>query len=72
MSRLAKQIEEQLIQQNPELRAKGLRPEVVWVHESRVAEFEEAWRRQVEAIRAGDEEADIMDWVEAVSDWPKD
>jgi hypothetical protein len=66
MSRLTKKIEEQLIHESPELRAKGLRPEVVWVHESRIAELEEAWRRQVEAICAGDEEADIMDWVEAV------
>ena len=57
---------------NPDLRAKGLRPEVIWVHDTEAADFEEAWRRQVEAIRASAEEAEIMDWVEAVSDWPKD
>ena len=72
MSRLPQSIEEQLIEDNPELRAKGLRPEVIWVHESKTAEFEEAWRRRIEAIRASDEEAEIMDWIEAVSDWPKD
>lgn len=72
MPRLAKKIEEQLLEANPDLRAQGLRPEVIWVYDPDAPEFKEAWRRQVEAIRKSDEETEIMDWVEAVSDWPRD
>lgn len=72
MPRLAKHIEEQLLAENPELRAQGLRPVVNWVYDESSPEFQEALDRQLEAIRNSPEEAEILDWIEQVADWPKD
>ena len=72
MPRLAKHIEEQLLAEHPELRAQGLRPVVSWVYDESSPEFQEALDRQLEAIRNNPEEAEILDWIEQVADWPKD
>ena len=72
MPRSTKNIEEQLLAENPDLRAEGLRPEVVWVKDGEDCEFEEAWKRQIRAINESPEEREILDWIERVADWPKD
>lgn len=72
MPRPAKHIEEQLLAENPELRDQGLRPVVNWVYDRESPEFEEAWRRQMQAINESPEEQEILDWIERVTDWPKD
>ncbi|MBA3517171.1 MAG: antitoxin MazE family protein [Rhizobiales bacterium] len=72
MSRLAKSIEEQLLAENPELRAKGLRPILVWVPDTDEPGFEEELRRDFEAIRSSAGETEILDWIEQVADWPRD
>lgn len=72
MPKLAKHIEDQLLAENPEFRAKGLRPTVVWVQDTDEQDFRQAWDRQMEAICDSPEEAKILDWIEAVYEWPKD
>lgn len=72
MSRPAKHIEEQLLAEHPELRARGFRPDVVWVRDGEDSEYDEAWRRQIQAINNSPEEKEILDWIERVADWPKD
>lgn len=72
MPRLAKHIEEQLLAEHPELKAEGLRPEVVWVHDPQSSEFQEALHRQIEAINRSPEEAELRTWIEQVSDWSAD
>ena len=72
MSRLAKKIEEQLLNENPDRKAKGLRPVVLWIPDTDGPAFEEELRLDFEAIRNSPEEQEIMDWIEQVADWPKD
>ena len=72
MPRLAKQIEEQLFQENPEKKAQGLRPVVMWVPDMESPDLQDQIRRDIEAIRNNPGEAEIMDWIEKVADWPKD
>ncbi|HEX9906609.1 MAG TPA: antitoxin MazE family protein [Propylenella sp.] len=72
MSRLAKHIEEELLRENPALRAKGLRPEVRWVPDTTSPEFKSEIERELELIRQSPEEQEILDWIERVADWPKD
>jgi hypothetical protein len=72
MPRLAKKLEEELLNDNPELRAEGLRPVVIWVPDTDTPEFQESLRQEIEAIRDSSEEQEILDWLEQVSDWPKD
>ena len=72
MPRLAKKIEEQLIQENPDLRAKGLRPRVIWVPDTENPAFAEEARRQSLLAAESPGEREILDWIEAVYEWPKD
>ena len=72
MPRLAKALEEQLLKNDPDLRAQGLRPELIWVHDPDAPVFRDAMRRQIEAINPSPDEAEIMDLTERVSDWPND
>ena len=50
------------------LRAAGLRPVQVWVPDTRDPEFVAECRRQSLATRDDPQEAEILDWIEAVSD----
>lgn len=50
------------------LRASGLRPVQVWVPDTRDPEFIEECRRQSLASRDDPQEAEILGWIEAVSD----
>jgi hypothetical protein len=72
MPRLAKKIEEQLLNENPDLKAEGLRPVVFWVPDTDSPEFQESLRCQLESIRTSPEEQEILDWIEQVYDWPQD
>lgn len=72
MPRLAKTLEEQLLRENPDLRAQGLRPELIWVHDPDAPAFKEAMRRQIEAINNSPDEAEIMEFIERANDWPED
>jgi hypothetical protein len=72
MPKLSKKIEKQLLEENPDLRAQGLRPRVVWVPDTEAPGFEEELRRDFEAIRNSPGEKEILDWIEQVADWPKD
>jgi len=72
MPRPAKKIEDQLLNEHPELRAKGLRPEIPWVPDTDSAEFKAAIERELELIRQSPEEQEILNWAEQVADWPKD
>jgi len=54
------------------LRAQGLRPIQIWVPDTSAPGFADEARRQSLAIRDSPDEAEIMDWLEAVSAWPDD
>ena len=72
MGHLAKEIEEQLLNEYPELRNRGLRPFVIWGPDTRASGFEVELKQDFEAIRNSPQEREILDWIEQVSDWPKD
>lgn len=72
MPRLAKKIEEQLLNENPDLKARGLRPIVLWGPDTEAPGFEDELRRDFEAIRNSPEEEEILDFIEKVGDWPRD
>lgn len=72
MQNLSKKIEDQLLRENPEMRAKGLRPKVVWVVDTEAPAFQEEIERQLAAIRNSPSEKEVLDWAEQVADWPKD
>jgi hypothetical protein len=72
MPRPAKNIEEQLLDQHPELKARGLRPLVLWGPDTRDPAFNEELRQDFEAIRKSLQEEAVLNWIEQVSDWPKD
>ena len=72
MPRLAKKIEEQLLSENPQLRAEGLRPIVLWVPDTDAPGFAEEMRRQSLLAAASEGEREIHDWIEAVYEWPRD
>jgi hypothetical protein len=72
MPKLSKSIEDQLFRENPEMRAKGLRPEVVWVTDTEAPGFRDDLERQIEAIRNSPGEKEVLDWIEKVGDWPRD
>ena len=64
MPRLAKKLEEQLLNENPELRAQGLRPALIWVPNTDAPEFEEALRRQVEAIKNSPDNEAVLAFID--------
>lgn len=72
MPKLSKTVEDQLYREHPEMRAKGLRPKVVWVPDTETPEFRDELNRQLVAIRNSPGEKEILDWIEQVADWPKD
>lgn len=72
MPRLAKTIEEQLLKEHPEMKAQGLRPVVMWVPDTEAPGFAEEMRRQSILAANSPGEAEVLDWVEAVYEWPKD
>jgi len=54
------------------MRAAGLRPVQIWVPDTRAPDFVEKCRAQARAVAAHDPGGDeIMDWIEALTDWPE-
>ena len=54
------------------MRAKGMRPVQRWAYDTKSPEFQKELEKELEAIRNSPEEQEILDWIEAVYDWPKD
>lgn len=54
------------------LREGGLRPIQIWVPDTRAPEFAAEARRQSQAVAAADAEDGIMEWLQAVSVFPRD
>jgi len=52
------------------LRKQGLKPVQIWVPDQRAAGFDEALRRQVEALDLSDERG-ALEFVAEVAEWPK-
>ena len=50
------------------LRAAGLRPVQMWVHDTRNPGFAEECRRQSLALKNDPQEKEVMDWIESVAD----
>lgn len=72
MPRRAKPIGEQPYNGNPELNAQGFRPVDVWVPDPDAPGFAEEMRRQSLLAAQSEGEREILDWIEAAYDWPKD
>ncbi len=72
MAKLSKRLEDELFRENPEMREKGLRPEIVWVPDTEAPGFREGLNRQLAAIRNSPGEKELLDWMEKVADWPTD
>jgi hypothetical protein len=54
------------------MRAAGLRPVQIWVPDTRAPDFVDKCRAQALAVAAHDPGgAEIMDWIEAVHEWPE-
>jgi hypothetical protein len=72
MPRLAKKMEEQLLNENPDLRDQGLVPVLIWLPDPGAPGLaEEAREQSLRAARSpGEKEA--IDFIEAVADWPAD
>lgn len=54
------------------MRAKGLRPVTLWVPDTRTDTFREQAAREARAVAASEEEADVMAFLESVTEWPPD
>lgn len=54
------------------MRAQGLRPVQAWVYDTSSPRFKEEIQRELAAIRNSAEEQEILEWIEAVYEWPAD
>ena len=54
------------------MRAKGLRPVQLWLPDTSAPGFAEEMRRQSLLAAASPGEKEVLDWIEAVYEWPKD
>jgi hypothetical protein len=68
MARLAKKIEDQLLTENPDLRAKGLRPEVGWVPDTDAPGFHDDLRRQIKAINESRDNEEVLDFLDRAAE----
>ena len=68
MPRLAKKLEEQLLSENPDLRAKGLRPEIVWVPDNDSHGFEADLKRQIKTINESPDNAEVLDFLDRAAE----
>jgi hypothetical protein len=60
MPRPAKNIEDQLLRENPELRDQGLRPVVIWVRDTETPEFRKDLARQIRAINESRDNEEVL------------
>jgi hypothetical protein len=68
MARLAKKIEEQLLADNPELRAKGLRPAVIWVYDLDAPGAAERLNREIEAINNSRDNEEVLRFLDRAAE----
>ena len=68
MPRLSKKIEEQLLEENPDLRAQGLRPRVIWVPNTEAPGFQEDLRRQIQAINSSPDNEEVLDFLDQAAE----
>ncbi len=67
----AKTSKERMADYRRRMRAKGLRPVQMWLPDTRTPEFQEKCRRFVEAVNTDVKgEAEIIEWIEQVYEWP--
>lgn len=53
-------------------KAAGLKEVRMWVYDRSNPEFMARLKRDMEAVRASEEEAEVMAFIEAVAAWPSD
>ena len=51
------------------LRARGLRPVVIWVPDTRRPGFADEIRRQLALVEADAQDREILDFIAAAADW---
>jgi Antitoxin MazE-like len=68
MPRPAKNIEDQLLRENPKLRDQGLRPVVVWVPDADAPGFKENMRRQIKAINRSRDNEDVLEFLDRAAE----
>ena len=54
------------------MRGKGLRPVQLWLPDTSAPGFAGEMRRQSLLAAASAEEKEVLDWIEAVYEWPDD
>jgi Antitoxin MazE-like len=64
MPRPAKNIEEQLLRENPKLRDQGLRPVIVWVPDTEAPGFQDDVKRQIKAINESPDNEEVLELVD--------
>jgi hypothetical protein len=68
MARLARKIEEQLLMERPDLRAKGLRPAVIWVYDPDAPGFQEEIRREIDAINNSPDNDEVLEFLDRAAE----
>jgi hypothetical protein len=53
------------------MRAAGYRPVQIWVPDTRNPEIAERIRAEARALAQQSDNDDVMDWIEAVYEWPE-
>ena len=51
-------------------RAAGLKPIQLWAYDTKSPAFQRELRRQARRIAASESEKEVLDFVEAIADWP--
>ena len=72
MPRLAKKLEDQLLDENPILRDQGLVPAVIWLPNPDGVDLVDEAREQSRRAASSPGEKDAIEFIEAVSAWPED
>lgn len=65
---MADSVSERVGKYRANLRRAGLRPVQLWVPDTRRPGFAEECRRQSQLLRDDDQERELLDWLEQVSD----
>jgi hypothetical protein len=54
------------------MRKEGMRPVQLWLPDTRVPSYAQRMRRQSILAANSKGEQEILDWIEAIYEWPKD
>jgi hypothetical protein len=71
MPRLAKKIEQQLLNENPDLRDQGLIPVVIWLPDPESPGLVQEAREQSLRAASSPGEREAIEFIEAVAAWPE-